>query len=297
KGRSGWLRPSVYSDSGLVGVLQRAATGDRTGVCSCDGGGCDGMEGNNHVPIFCASALGVKRRHWILSRAWTTIAHANKTAQTRQVPMNPLKIDLYTEISCPWCIIGQHRLDKVLAENFASLAVDIEHHPVILMPDCPPAGLRIADLMRSRYGITDQSAAWQRPHAEARLAGLQLDLNIQPMAYPTLAAHTLIRLARTLGTQHALAMAFSDAYFMRAMNIGDAAVLADIAVNFGFDRAQALHVVQDANELALTQQQVAAAAARGIRSVPHFIIAGQWELNGSPTAAELIDAIATASAA
>ncbi|HWT58783.1 MAG TPA: DsbA family protein, partial [Rhizobium sp.] len=44
-----------------------------------------------------------------------------------------LKIELYTEITCPWCIIGQHRLDKVLAESFPGLVADIRHYPVLLL--------------------------------------------------------------------------------------------------------------------------------------------------------------------
>lgn len=74
-----------------------------------------------------------------------------------------LKIDLYTEISCPWCFVGHHRLDKVLAERFPDLAVDIRQHPVLLLPDAPVGGLYIPDLLRSRYGITDPKAAFARP--------------------------------------------------------------------------------------------------------------------------------------
>jgi len=51
-----------------------------------------------------------------------------------------LRIDLYIEISCPWCIVGQYRLDKALKERFADLAADIHHHPVLLMPDTPLRG-------------------------------------------------------------------------------------------------------------------------------------------------------------
>src|SRR5579871_4481370 len=119
--------------------------------------------------------------------------------------MSALKIDLYGDTVCPWCIIGQHRLDKVLKERFPGLAVDIEHHPVLLMPDTPPEGSRIPDLLKARYGVTDPSVAFARPHAEAKASGLDLDLNRQPYAYPTLDAHTLIRLARARRTQHALA--------------------------------------------------------------------------------------------
>ncbi|WP_348632825.1 DsbA family protein [Rhizobium sp. BK068] len=51
-----------------------------------------------------------------------------------------LQIDLYIEITCPWCIIGQHRLDKVLSERFTGLAADIRHHPVLMMPDARRTG-------------------------------------------------------------------------------------------------------------------------------------------------------------
>jgi len=64
-----------------------------------------------------------------------------------------LQIDLYTEITCPWCIVGQHRLDKVLAEHFPDLFADIYHHPVLLLPDAPVEGIYIPDLLRTRHGV------------------------------------------------------------------------------------------------------------------------------------------------
>ena len=205
--------------------------------------------------------------------------------------MTALKIDLYTEISCPWCIIGQHRLDKVLAERFPELSVDIEHHPVMLMPDCPPEGLRIADLLKSRYGVTDTAASWARPHAEARASGLDLDLGRQPFAYPTLDAHTLIRLARARGTQHALANAISKAYFMDALDISDAKVLADIAVLHGFDGAEVAALLTGEAERLETRRQVAGSFEAGVRSVPHFVFDGRTALNGGRSEDELADAV------
>src|ERR1700757_957562 len=127
--------------------------------------------------------------------------------------MSTLKIALYSDITCPWCFIGQHRLDKVLAERFQSLDIDIEDHPIELLPGCPPKGIRIVDLVMSRHGVTEPEAVWARPHSEARAAGLNLDLSRQPLAYPTISAHTLVRLARGRGTQHALAGAILTAYF------------------------------------------------------------------------------------
>jgi predicted DsbA family dithiol-disulfide isomerase len=206
--------------------------------------------------------------------------------------MTALKIDLYTDVCCPWCIIGQHRLDKVLGERFPRLAVDIEHHPVILMPDCPPEGARIPDLLKSRYGITDPAAAWARPHAEAQASGLDLDLSHQPFAYPTRDAHTLIRIARSHGTQHALANAISRAYFLGALNISDPQVLADIAVRHGFDRSEAIKWVTDVDERAKTQLQATRSHEVGVKSVPHCVFGGHISLVGGRSEDELSAAVA-----
>lgn len=208
--------------------------------------------------------------------------------------MSVLKIDLYGDIVCPWCIIGQHRLDKVLRERFPGLSVDIEHHPVLLLPDTPPGGSRIADLLKSRYGVTDPSVAWARPHAEARASGLDLDLGRQPFAYPTLDAHTLIRLARARGSQHALANAIAHAYFMDVFDISDVHVLADIAVQHGFKRNEVFTLLADEQERAETRREVARSAEVGVKSIPHFAFNRQIAINGGRCEDELADAIRSA---
>jgi predicted DsbA family dithiol-disulfide isomerase len=202
-----------------------------------------------------------------------------------------LRIDLYTDITCPWCIIGQHRLDKVLVERFPDIDVEIRHHPVLLMPDCPPAGVYIPELLRSRYGVTDPRSAWARPETEARASGLKLDLSRQQMAYPTQAAHALIRAARKHEAEHRLAVAISAAYFLDASNISDADVLADIASQFGFDRAEARALALDPVERERIEQEAAQSAAAGVRSVPHFLFAGRLALNGGCSEDEIATAI------
>jgi predicted DsbA family dithiol-disulfide isomerase len=208
--------------------------------------------------------------------------------------MPTLRIDLYTEITCPWCIIGEHRLDTVLARRFADRPVEIVRRPVILMPDCPQAGMRIAELLNARYGITDPSAAWANPHAEARKSGLDLDLGRQAFAYPTLAAHTLIRLARPFGTQHGLARHLSAAYFRDALNIADPEILADIAAAHGFRRTEARLLAGDRAEQNKTRAEAADAMARGVRSVPHFVFAGRVALTGCQSEDALAASIETA---
>ena len=202
-----------------------------------------------------------------------------------------LQIDLYTEITCPWCIIGHHRLDKVLAERFPELEVDIRQHPVLLLPDAPAEGLYIPDMLRSRYGVTDPKASFARPEAEARASGLDLDLSRQPWTYRTQAAHGLVLAARERGTQHRLAVAITHAHFLEAKNISDADVLADIAVAHGFERQEARATALDPEQHRRVEQEAAKAMAAGVRSVPHFVFGGRIAINGGRGEDEIASAI------
>lgn len=205
-----------------------------------------------------------------------------------------LKIDLYTDIVCPWCLIGERRLDNVLAREFSSSDVDIEHHPVVLMPDCPTGGVKTLDLLKSRYGEFDPRDFLTRPEAEARKAGLDLDLSKQAMFYPTTDAHTLIRHGRSRGTQHALASALTRAYFLDGRNISDQQVLLDIGASYGFERDETLHLLSSSEERDVTRHAAAASSGRGVHSVPTFIINGKMvqPQDEAALAASLRDALA-----
>lgn len=205
-----------------------------------------------------------------------------------------LQIDLYTDISCPWCIVGQYRLDKVLRERFPDLAVDIRHHPVLLMPDAPAEGIYIPDFLFKRYGVPEPQVAFARPEAEARASGLDLDLGLQLYAYPTHAAHALIMAARTRGTQHQLAVAITEAYFLQAKNTGKPDVLADIATAHGFERDEALAIADDPAWHASVEQAAADSTAAGVRSVPHFVFGGHIAINGGCGEDELATAMGQA---
>ena len=192
-----------------------------------------------------------------------------------------LKIDLYSDIVCPWCIIGQHRLDKVLAERFPDLEVDIEHHPYELQPSAPPEGLELTAYFRSKgIDISDASVAFARPEAEARASGLTLTLAKQTHVYRTISAHTLLRAARARGTQHALAGALMDAYFHEQRNVSDPDVLVAIARPFGFTKSEARQFIESPQEQAITEAQVARAHAMGIKSVPTFQIGSLPSVGG-----------------
>jgi predicted DsbA family dithiol-disulfide isomerase len=190
-----------------------------------------------------------------------------------------LKIDLFTDTACPWCLIGSVRLDKAIAELPADVEVDVENHPFYLDPNTPPEGYVVADMLRAKYG-RDPKEIWARAEGEARASGIDLDLSQQPPTYPTAKGHTLVRLARVKGTQHALANAIAEAYFLEHRQINNNEVLAEIASRFGYSREEALQVLNDADELGTTHDLAIAAAQQGINGVPFFVFNQQYAMSG-----------------
>ncbi len=190
-----------------------------------------------------------------------------------------IKIDLFTDTVCPWCLIGSARLDQAIARLPDDVTVDVENHPFYLDPNTPPEGYDVAAMLREKYGREPREMQ-ARVEEEARKSGIALDLSEQPRSFPTAKGHTLTRLARVKGTQHALANAIAWAYFMDHRQINDDDVLADIATQHGYAREEALQVVRDADELGISHDLAMDAARQGIRGVPFFIFDNRFALSG-----------------
>lgn len=191
-----------------------------------------------------------------------------------------LKIDVFTDVVCPWCLVGSARLDKAIADLPDDIDVVVENHPFYLDPNTPAEGVVVADMLRAKYG-KEPREMWERVESEARKAGIELDLSRQPRMFPTKKAHTITRLAKPLGIQHELANAIANAYFLEHRQINDDNVLADLAVEYGFDRGDAIDAMNDENELAITEQLATDAAAQGIRGVPFFVFGEKYALSGA----------------
>jgi predicted DsbA family dithiol-disulfide isomerase len=191
-----------------------------------------------------------------------------------------LKIDVFTDVVCPWCLVGSARLDQALADLPEDVDVIVENHPYYLDPNVPPEGVDVGEMLRRKYD-RDPAEMWSRVEAEAAKAGVTLDLSRQPRMFNTAKAHTLTRLSKPNGNQHELANAIADAYFLQHRQINDDNVLADIAVEHGWDRGDALDAINDEHELSITAQFARGAAEQGIRGVPFFVFGEKYALSGA----------------
>jgi predicted DsbA family dithiol-disulfide isomerase len=194
--------------------------------------------------------------------------------------MRKIKIDLWTDVVCPWCLIGSARLDRAIAELPEDVSVEVENHPFYLDPNTPPEGYDVGEMLRAKYR-REPREIWARAEEQARLSGIDLDLSRQPRTFPTQKAHTIVRLARAKGTQHELANAIAAAYFLEHRQVNDDEVLAEIAAGYGFTREEALGDMRDPRELEESHQLAIWAAQQGIQGVPFFIFDGKFALSGA----------------
>lgn len=200
-----------------------------------------------------------------------------------------VEIQLFEDIVCPWCYLGRHRLERVIAD--LEVSATIVHRPFLLRPATPAEGVDIHAELQKRYGPLEPLFA--RLAGEAKKSDLELDPSRQRFTYPTLPAHTLLRHAAARGTQNALAMALFRAHFDDAKNIADPEVLAELGAAHGFTRDEARALVTAPDELIITRAETERAAMAGVHAVPLFVI-GDQALSGAQPESVLRKTIAEA---
>ena len=191
-----------------------------------------------------------------------------------------LKIEVFTDVVCPWCLVGSARLDQAIAALPPDVSVEVENHPFYLDPNTPPEGYDVAEMLRKKYN-REPKEMWARVEGEAKKSGIDLDLSQQPRSFPTQKAHTITRLAKAKGTQHELANAIASAYFLEHRPINEDAVLVEIATRFGFTAEEAAAAIADPTQLAETEELAVSAAQSGINGVPFIIFANRFAVSGA----------------
>ena len=140
-----------------------------------------------------------------------------------------IKLDILSDPICPWCFIGKANLDRALEQRPDHPFV-IEWHPFQLNPDMPAEGMDRRAYLEAKFGGRDGAVRAYTPVLQAaERAGLTINFEGIARTPNTLDAHRLIHWAGLEGRQTAVVSALFRAYFVDGRDIGDSAVLADIA--------------------------------------------------------------------
>lgn len=198
----------------------------------------------------------------------------------------PIKIDIWSDVVCPWCYIGKRNMEKGLAEYAAdddAAPVEIEYHSFELSPDTPvDFDGDAADYLHRVRGYPEATVRQMidRVVGIALSAGLKYDYDsIQHTN--TVLAHQLLHYAKSKGLQEEMKERLLRAYFTEGRHIGRVEDLADLAAEVGLDREETLRVLRDGVYLEDVHADQRQARAYGISGVPFFVIDNKYGISGA----------------
>ena len=203
-----------------------------------------------------------------------------------------VRIDIVSDVVCPWCWLGKKRLEAALEQSGET--AEITWRPYELDPAVPEAGTAYRDYMRAKFGDgPDDRFTRMREHLEAAApdAGINFRFSELTVRPSTLNAHRLIRWAQGQKKGDAVVEALFRAYFDELRDIGDLAVLSEIAGESGLDSrivADLLATDRDKSEVRAEENYF---RSLGVSGVPTFIFEGQYGVSGAQEPETLIGII------
>ncbi|WP_183095922.1 DsbA family oxidoreductase [Nocardioides stalactiti] len=209
-----------------------------------------------------------------------------------------MRIDIWSDVVCPWCSIGKLRLERALADFPHRDEVEVVYHSFLLDPSAPTEPTGTAQQMLSRkYGLSLEEAAEKQSAVIAVAAELGMDWQRHHDSphVGTVDAHRLLHLALTEGgprVQARLKDALLHAYFGEARNVADHAVLREVALGVGLDPARVDRVLASDDFAGEVAADIAQARAYGATGVPFFVVDERYGVSGaqpSEVFAQLLD--------
>lgn len=195
-----------------------------------------------------------------------------------------MRIEIWSDIVCPWCYIAHGRLDRALSAFEHRDHVEVVHRSFELDPGHDATHTEpVAMFLARRYGPTGPAMDAQVAE-QARREGLAY--RTERRTGSTLDAHRLLHWAADQGLQNQLLAVLFDANFARAEDIFSPLVLADLVARAGLDPAQARRVLADPGAyLNGVRDDEAAASALGAHGVPYLLIDGHITVPGAQSVA------------
>jgi len=192
-----------------------------------------------------------------------------------------IKVDIWSDVQCPWCYIGKRKFEAGAA--LFGGEIEVEYHSFELAPDTPvDFDGSPTDYLSQRKGlpIAEVEEMLERVTGIAESVGLHYDYDSVHQTN-TVISHELLHYAKAHGRQLDMKEALLRAYFVDGGHVGRIEDLADLAAGIGLDRADVVRSLTDHEFLADVKADVAQASAYGIQGVPFFVIDGRYGISGA----------------
>lgn len=197
----------------------------------------------------------------------------------------PLRIDIWSDVVCPWCWIGKHRLRAALAQlGEAGQSAEIHWHAFQLDPESDETPVPLRQAYERKFGGRERTEQiLSQTQSTGRAEGLPFDFDRGQVRVSTLKAHRLIWLAGKEGDADKVGEALFRAHFSQGRNLADAQTLIDAGAAGGLSEARVRAMLESDEGVAEVQAQLGQAQALGIHAVPTFVLDGRLAVQGAQT--------------
>ena len=207
------------------------------------------------------------------------------------MPNPPVRIDVVSDVVCPWCFIGKRRLEKALALK-PDIAVEVHWRPYFLNDWIPREGISREQYLTTKFGSPERyQGIAQRVTAAAAAEGLVYASDKVTRQPNTLDCHRLIRWAEGIGKAAEMKQRLMDLYFTQGADLTDRETLVKAAADVGLDADTVRAQLASDRDVAQIEQDAQSAKEAGIEGVPCFIFGGKFAISGAQAPEYLAEAI------
>jgi predicted DsbA family dithiol-disulfide isomerase len=200
--------------------------------------------------------------------------------------MKQIKVEIWSDVACPWCYIGKRRFEAALAQFEHRDQVEIVWRSFELAPDAPKASQdTVNEMLAKKYGMSLQQASNANAQITALAAAEGLDYHIEKARYGnTFDAHRLIHLAAEYNLQDAMKERLLKAYFTDGLAIGEIDTLVQLATEVGIDPTKARSVLASDAYATDVRADELRASEFAISGVPFFAFDEKYGVSGAQPA-------------
>jgi predicted DsbA family dithiol-disulfide isomerase len=204
-----------------------------------------------------------------------------KNPQLQAVQAQTIRVDVFSDIACPFCYVGDSRLARVI-EAHPELEMEWVWHPFQLQPDLPERGIPWEAFSAQKFGgLEARRSAFSHVIEAGAIEGIEFDFERMPVAPNTMNAHRLVLLASEHGLGKAMALALYKSYFTEAQDITDLKELERIALEVGVNAENVQEVFSSDLYRDDVQASQLEAQRLGISGVPFFIFNQKFAVSGA----------------
>lgn len=192
-----------------------------------------------------------------------------------------IKIDVVSDVACPWCYVGMKRLQKAL-DLVPEVEAEVSWQPFQLDPTVPAEGRGLKDYYAAKFGSEEQAyRIFENMEKVGRGEGINYDFRKMSRTMNTLPLHVLMLQADAEGFKTVLKARFFKAYFEDAIDLSSSENLVGIMEEFGWSAEKTTALLGDAQLRQQVKDKISYFQSRGVSAVPFFIFNDKYGVSGA----------------